>query len=121
MSSCHTEALGIIGLADETGTEEQGRREENSEALLGKKAFPRPIELTALLHVGPFPVPGAAGQTDKVLGGLSAAHNTCTRGDVVVQRAVVSIDNQGTGGGGASGAEEEEPGLSEGQTSSLST
>lgn len=107
MSSWHTEALGIIGLADESGTEEQGRREEDSEALLGKKAFPRPFELTTLLHVGPFPVPGAAGQTDKVLGGLSAAHNTCTRGDVVVQRAVVSIDNQGTGGGGASGAEEE--------------
>lgn len=99
----------------------RSRVDEDSEALLGRKAFPRPIELTALLHVGPSPVPGAAGQTDKVLGGLSAAHNTCTRGDVVVPRAVVSIDNQGTGGGGASGAEEEEPGLSEGQTSSLST
>lgn len=59
------EALGIIDLADET--EEQGRREEDSEALLGKQVFPIPIELTALLHAGPFPVPGAAGQTDKFL------------------------------------------------------
>lgn len=67
MSSCHTEALGIIGLAEETGTEEQGRREEDSETLMGKQVFPLLIELTALLHAGPFPVPGAAGQTDKVL------------------------------------------------------
>ena len=59
--------MGIIGLAEETGTEEQGRQEEDSEALLGKQVFPLLIELTALLHAGPFPVLRAAGQTDKVL------------------------------------------------------
>lgn len=65
VSSCHTEALGVIGLVDGTDTEEQDRREEDSEALWGKQVFPLLIELTALSHAGPFPGPGAAGQRNK--------------------------------------------------------
>lgn len=79
-SSSHT--LGIIGLADETNTEEQGRQgEEDSEALLGKRAFPLPVELTAPLHAGPLSGPGVAWWAEKQgLDGLSAVPNTCTRG-----------------------------------------
>lgn len=78
-----TKTLGIIDLADGTDTEEQGREEEESEALLGKQVFPLPVELTAPLHAGPLPGPGVAWWAEKQgLDGLSAGLDTCTRGAV---------------------------------------
>lgn len=61
--------MWLIGLADGTDTERQGRQEEDPEAPLGKQAFPFLVELTAPLHAGSFSGPGAAtvGQRNRVL------------------------------------------------------
>lgn len=64
VSSSPTKTLGIIGLA--MGQTQRSRVERRRTlALLGKQAFPLPVELTAPLHAGPLPGPGVACWAEK--------------------------------------------------------